>query len=482
MKTIVLVVNNFSWFGKRAFRTWLPAIPILTSIIKDHYSFKVLDANVNEWDFDETEFQIHQTNADMILISALSIDYQKQYHKLAEIAKKALPNCITMMGGVYPTSLPLQVLDDPNVDYIIQGYAEGRLLPLIDAIFEHNDNYLYSNSGIGFTQNNKKWFKPLNSFLGNNPIIVKPDYSQLDIEKYFRMQETYSAKNYSTECSEKRSVNIISSYGCPYNCFFCANRSLTGSKVVYRPVNDVLDEIDYFVTNYRVEQISFMDDNIVSDKSRAKTLFSELINRNYGLEIQIGNLAAWNLDDEILHLLKKAGCTRIGISVESGSQRVLHKIMHKPLNLEIIPPLVTKFKELGIMMIADFIIGLPGETWNDIRTSLDYARNMDADLCNINIAVPYPGTDMHSYMIQHNMLPNDFVFDDKFFVNGLVSTDEFIPAELKVLAAFEWEKINASTPLKRERAKKALRLNDSELDLYCKEMRRNALRFVKNHG
>lgn len=482
MHKIVLAINNFSWFGKRMFRTWLPAVPIITSLLKDKYDFSIVDANVNEWDFDQTVEALRNSQADIVLISALSIDYQIQYHKLAELAKIALPNCITFMGGIYPSSLPEQVMEDANIDFIMQGYAEERLVPILDAITKENKDFLSKVEGVGYRIGKEKHLIPFNRFLSECKTIIRPDYSLIDVDKYFKLQEGYYARNYSTECAEKRSINIIASYGCPYNCFFCANRSLSGSRVVYRPVDDVLDEIAYFVENHNIEQISFMDDNIVADKVRAKHLFEEIINRDYGLEIQIGNLAAWDLDDEILSLLKKAGCTRIGISVESGSQDVLYKIMHKPLNLEIIPPLVKKFREYGIMLIADFIIGLPGETWKDIRTSLSYAEKMDADLCNINIAVPYPGTDMYKYMIDNEMLPEDFKFDERFFINGLVKTAEFSPTELKILVAFEWEKINASTPEKRERAKKALRLNDLELDEYCKEMRQGAIRFAKKYS
>ena len=481
MKKVVLVINNFSWFGKRAFRTWLPAVPILTAIVKNICDFSVIDANVNEMDFEQTQQAIADSRADIVMISALSVDYQLQYHKVAELAKAALSNCITMMGGVYPTTLPEQVLEDENIDIIMQGHAEERLPRILQTIMSGDLSALSKEHGLGFRDQGKIFFTPLKSQLYQISEMIKPDYSCIDIEKYFLLQKKYSAKNYTTECAEKRSVNIIASYGCPYNCFFCANRSLSGSHVVYRPIEDILEEIDYFVREHRIEQISFMDDNIVSDKVRAKKLFRELIERNYKLEIQIGNLAAWDLDEEILHLLHDAGCTRIGISVESGSQRVLYQIMHKPLNLTIIPPLVDKFRELDIMMIADFIIGLPGETWEDIRSSFDFAYKMNADLCNFNIAVPYPGTELYSHMKKHDLLPNDFCFDEKFFITGLVKTEEFIPSELKLLQAFEWERINAGTPERRERSMRVLRLTEQELREYCKEMRMSAIRFVKQY-
>ena len=480
MNKVVIVVNNFTWYGKRPFRTWLPAIPILTALLKNEFDLQVIDGNVNNYDFDQMASEVKKSNADLVLISALSVDYQRQYHRLAEISKMALPDCKVMMGGVYPSVLAEQVMEDENVDFVMIGHAEERIAKVVRYILENDDN-IYKAPGICFRKDGHVRINPLKQKLYMVKKMVRHDYSLLDIEKYFELQQNYSAKNYSTECSEKRSVNIISSYGCPYNCCFCANHSLSDSHVVYRPVKDVLDEIDFFVRKYGVKQVSFMDDNIVADKSRAKELIGGIIDLGYNLEIQIGNLAAWDLNDEILIMLKKAGCSRIGISVESGSQRVLSKIMHKPLNLEIIPPLVKRFKELDIMLIADFLVGIPGETWEEIRSTFDYAYKMGADLCNINIAVPYPGTEMYKDMKANNLLPDDFSFKKNFYVSGLAKTEEFCPSELIILQGFEWERINADTQEKRERVKRVLRLTDEELDEYIRDMRTSALRFVKSY-
>lgn len=133
------------------------------------------------------------------------------------------------------------------------------------------------------------------------------------------------------------------------------------------------------------------------------------------------------------------------------------------------------------MVIADFIIGLPGETWEEIRSTFKYAQKMGADLCNINVAVPYPGTGLYSYMRDKDMLPDDFSFKSNFYVTGLVKTDEFVPAELMILQGFEWEKINAETKEKKERAMRVLRLTEEEFDEYVRAIRRTALNFVKKY-
>lgn len=478
MLKVTLVISNSRWFGKRRYQTWLPAAPILTAILREACDFSIIDANVNEWDFEQTETVIRASKADVVLISALSVDYHKQYHKAAEIAKKALPSCVVIMGGVYPTVMEVDILEDEHVDYVFVRHAEGRLDRFIRLLDIGDHAAIAAFPGVGYRKDSLPVLNPLLASIGDVEKQIRPDYSKLDIESYLAAADAqYNPKNYSTECSVKRSVNITTSYGCRYNCFFCATRTISGRKIAYRSVEDVLDEICFFVTHHRVNHISFMDDNVVSDKARAKALLAGIQAMGVDLELQVGNLAVWDLDASIIAALAAAGCTRVGISIESSSQRVLHKIIHKPLDLKIVKPIVAMLREAGMMVVADFIIGLPGETWQEIKDSFRYAAELDIDLCNFNVATPYPKTDLYKHMVANDMLPKDFSFtDDKFFLTGIPSTDEFTAAELKVLQAFGWEDVNCGTLERRERTKRVLRLDDQSLNDYCRSMRHSAIR------
>lgn len=305
--------------------------------------------------------------------------------------------------------------------------------------------------------------------------MVKPDYSLLDVDKYLD-RERQSVANQNME-PKGRTANIISSYGCPYNCLFCATRTISGRKVAYRPAEDVLDEIDFFVREKQVETIIFLDDCMLADKDRAKYIFKEIINRGYHIEIQISTVAAWHLDREILELMKKAGLTKFGISVESGNERVLHDIIHKPLKLEIIPEIVSICRELDILMRANFVLGFPGETWDEIRESLRVAEELDFDMIDIHIATVLPKTELYELAMKTGSLPENFTFyedDINFgFGKGNISTDEFTPNELAVLRAYEWDRINFSTPEKRKRACRIMNITEEELQEHRKQTRRH---------
>ncbi len=475
---ILLIVPNYSWFGKRSWNSLPFAVPILASILKG-YSLEIIDANISNYSEEEMAKLLRGKKAELVLLSVISYDYSRTYHRMAEIVKEEIPNCTLMMGGVYVTTCIDHVMEDRNIDIGMMGHAEERLQPLVDAIINRDMAFIEKAEGIAFRREGEVIVNPLIANVADVKKMVKPDYSLTAIEKYINKEDTLAT---NLNESQKRFANIITSYGCPYNCIFCASRSISGKKVVIRPADDVLEEIDCLVKEYKIELLIIMDDNILFDKERAKYIFHEIVRRNYNIEIRIDNLAIWHLDEEILKLLKEAGCTRIGVSIESGCERVLHKIIRKPLNLEIVKPIRELSRNIGILMMANFMIGLPGETWDEIRESLKFAEECDFDLISIHIATPLPKTDLYDYAVEKGVLNSNFsFFDDSHFGSGVgyLTTDEFTPKELETLRAYEWDRINFSTPEKRRRACEILEIPESELKDYRKQTRINCGHYVR---
>lgn len=473
---VALVVANYAWFGKRPWRGITTSVPILTAVLREKFELTLIDANINEYSEAEVRQElIANKDAGVVLITALSTEYHNSYHTVAKISKEVLPDCPVIMGGVYPTVCPEHVIEDKNIDIAMMGHAEERLDYLLKLIEERDWEAIKNFNGIAFRNlQNEKVIIPLNSYIADVVQMVKPDYSLIDIDRYLD-SERKSIANKGIE-AKGRSVSIISSYGCPYNCLFCATRTISGKKIAYRPADDVLDEIDYFVLQKHVETIVFIDDCLLADKERAKYIFEEIIRRAYHIEIQITTVAAWHLDREILQIMKRAGVTLFGISIESGNERVLHDIIHKPLKLEIIPEIVSICRELDILMRANFVIGFPGETWDEIRESLRIAEQLDLDMIDIHIATVLPKTELLQLAQKEHAIPDDFnFFDDDInfgFGKGNITTDEFTPTELEILRAYEWDRINFSTPEKRLRACKILNVSEEELEDYRRQTRR----------
>ncbi len=281
------------------------------------------------------------------------------------------------------------------------------------------------------------------------------------------------SKDYQMTSSHPTSM-MITSYGCPYNCVFCATRTISGRNIVYRPLDDVYNEIEFLQSSYGIRHLVFMDDCFLADRKRIETMLLTFIERSYNLSWKVLAVSAWHIDDELLELMKKAGCFQITVSVESGSPRVLKEIIHKPLKLESVPGIVNKCRELDIDIGANFVIGFPGETWDEIRETFRFAEACNFDLSHFKIATPLPKTDLYKIAREGSFIPQDFSFTDpRFFgyCQGFITTGEFTPFELSILRAFEWDRINFSTPEKIRKAARMMNLSVEELNAHRKETR-----------
>jgi anaerobic magnesium-protoporphyrin IX monomethyl ester cyclase len=473
-KKVLLFIPSTRWDNDK--RPWIMvnyASLIITSMLKDKFDFEILDANGSNAAKEFCAEKIAAYSPDVVLITTLSIEYYRQCHEAVAIAKRACPNCKVIVGGVYPTVMKNEVLEkDDKIDYIFLGHAEERLDKFLSFIFESDKAAAESFAGIGYRDhsNGRIVINPVGSYIFQIKEQVKPDYSKTDMNHYINNSSNHYQMN-----SDEPYTTLVSSYGCPYNCVFCASRTISGKGIAYRKVEDVLEEIDYLKSHYNVKSFIFMDDSMLTDRKRGERLLNELADKKYNIKFKLVNIAAWDCTDAMLELLKKAGCTQITVSVESGSQRVLKEIIRKPLKLEIIPGIVKKCRELNIDMGVNFIIGLPGETWDEIRQTVAYAEKCDFDLVHFHVATPLPETDLYHIARDQKLLPDNFsFFNPDFFGFGkaFITTAEFTPHELEILRAFEWDRINFNTPEKTAKIAKMMGLSVEELNEHRKQTRR----------
>ncbi|GAM10561.1 putative methyltransferase [Geobacter sp. OR-1] len=467
---VVLFIPNSRWFDKRAWGSIPYAALILTALLRDFCEFAILDANGDNLDEEGCRRRLEAMAPQMLLISALSVEYHRHAHKALAIARHACPAATTIMGGAYATTLPEEALNDPNVDWLFMYHAEERIVPFLQLVSD-NPEQARSFPGVAYRDDaGRQVINPPVATIGDVKVMVKPDYSLFDVEKYLH----HRTMDYQLN-SDRPTAFIITSYGCPYNCVFCASRTLSGRRIVFRPLADVLEEIEYLKSQYRIENIIFVDDALLADRARITELLQTFIERNYNLTWKAVTVSAWHLDQELLELMARSGCTQITVSVESGSQRVLDEVIRKPLRLETVPALVRQCRSVGIAIGANFVIGVPGETWEEIRQTFRFAEACDFDVAHFHIATPLPRTDLYQICKDRGYLPEDFSFlDPKFFGygTGFIATDEFTPFELMVLRAFEWDRINFSTPEKMARVARMYGITADELTEHRRQTRR----------
>lgn len=470
---VVVFQPNTRWYGKRPWFQVSYTIGLLTALLKDEVELHLLDANIEDLTEDQALARLREHDPDMIMISGLSVEYFQQYHTSFDLAKKASSRCITVFGGIYPTLMPAEAIQDRNIDYVFCGHAEGRIAPFVRLVFANDLDGLAAFPGLAFRTGSGVQINPVDGCLSQDHAWIQPDYSLMDVGSYVRTK----TKDALNDTSGGANAAIFTSFGCPQDCAFCASKTITGQRVAFRPVDHVLDEIDWYMKAHDVRNITFVDENFLARRSRVESILRAFIDRGYNLKWQMANVAVWHLDDGLLSLMKESGCTAIGPSIESGSRRVLRDVIRKPPTiLDKAPAVIRKCKELGIDVITHFVVGMPGETWEEIRETFRCAETLDADMSVFHIATPYPGTDLYREAKSQGLLPENFSFFSPEFwgtSRGFISTREFSPFELMVLRAFEWDRINFRTPERTAKIARMMRMTPEQLEEHRRETRRH---------
>src|SRR4030042_2354928 len=142
-------------------------------------------------------------------------------------------------------------------------------------------------------------------------------------------------------------------------------------------------------------------------------------------------IAAWTLNEILFDKMKKSGCYKVNLALESGSQYVLNNIIKKPLNLEKVKPLARYAKKIGLDVGIFLIMGLPGETESQMKESFKLAAELGIWHPFVSVATPYPGSELYDICLRKGYLNKNFSLDDLFIRSFSISTEDWDGARLK---------------------------------------------------
>lgn len=348
------------------------------------------------------------------------------YNDVLALAKEAKPGCITMAGGAHSTVCTRDVIGNPACDFIVMGEAEVTFDELIRAL---NDGSDYRGiEGLGWKENGEIVLNPRKHWIEDLDSLPFPAYHLMNLEKYFGLTASHGLRH------KKRFMPIITSRGCPAKCSFCTAKQVWGNKYRTRSVENVIEEMRLLRNEYGVEELMFEDDNVTANPVRAKKLFTRMIEEEFGFIWDTPNgVGVWSIDNECLDLMKKAGCININFPVESGSQRVLTDIIRKPLNLEKVRKLIEHCQEIELAYNMFLVVGMPGETVEEMWQSIKFAAKCGVYRPHISVATPYPGSDLFEICKERNLFTRPYTLDDLFIRAFLIETPEWNEQHLRKL-------------------------------------------------
>lgn len=363
----------------------------IAGILEDRgVAVDVADMCAYGMDMTGIEAELRRSEASIVGITATT----PQIHAAWEIAgraKRVLPGCRVVLGGVHPTSLPDESLRNPHVDFVVRGEGELTILELVRALCGGTD--LAGIRGLSFRDNGGITHNP------PRPLIRDLDSLPFPARHLFPFPEAYR----SPMLKRRVFADIMTSRGCPGACIFC-NHTVFGHRFRARSPEDVVREIEYLQRQFGVGELHIADDSFSYDGDRAMSICDLITEGNLDIAWSCsGGIRVDCISRELLVKMKRAGCYRVHFGVESGSSEVLRKV-GKGITLEGVRQAFRLAREVGMITVALFMLGNYGENRQTMQETIDFARSLDTDFAQFTMAVPFPGTPFHRLLDKRGQL------------------------------------------------------------------------------
>ncbi len=425
---------------------------------KKHITYGLSDEDLKK--------QIKNYNPDIVGVSCMFTSRTKDALRTCKLVKEINADVPVVLGGLQPSLFPGEMLASGYVDFIIIGEGEYRFNKLIESL---NKEETPDFDGLAYLENGNCITKPMQSRIQDLDSIPLPARHLVDMEKYIEIGVPYAPFS-----RRDRVEQILTSRGCPHRCNFCSTVNYWGRQFRMRSVDNIISEVEELVNKYKIEEIQFADDNMTINKKHAMEFFTRLKDFDLSWCTPHGLMPA-TLDEKMINLMAQSGAYQITFAIESGSPRVLKEVIHKSVPpIERIKELVNIAHDNGIQVHSMFVTGLPGETKEEILTTLNYPFKVGFDSASFFIANPLPGSELYDFCKEKGYLPTSYEHMDVKSVNIIIPPDspDFVidPIELETLVDAKTREFNEFSKLRDPQAwdikfKKFLERHPDDADL-----------------
>jgi len=336
----------------------------LLAALAPEYNYKIIDENIDEVDLESEEVK----EADLIGLTVMTAQAPRAY-ELADKFRKMGKTVV--MGGMHVSAMPEEAIR--HCDAVVVGEAEEVWPKLLRDWERGKLKKIYKSKEL-------------------------PDLSGLPIPR----RELLKRKNYIVPNT------LQVSRGCPFNCSFCAVSRFFGKRYRFRPVKEVIKEIEKMIETDKTScwrkimakfwnkmdrnVFAFLDDNIFGQADYARKLFKALI----PLKILWGSQTSVNIakpeNEELLELAAESGCKFLFVGFESVDQSSIDEAGKKVNKPEMYAKAIELFHKYGIAILGAFVFGFDCEDKNIFKRTVDFAKHIRLDLAQFTVLTPLPGT------------------------------------------------------------------------------------------
>ncbi|MBU4258223.1 MAG: B12-binding domain-containing radical SAM protein [Proteobacteria bacterium] len=321
-------------------------------------------------------WMVNKEKPDIIGLSMMSVDYNPVM-KCVEIIKEVNDKITVVVGGPHPTLMTDEVTQNEKIDYIILGEGE-----------------------ISFTE----LLRDIENGIKSKRIIrgIKPDLDRIP----FVDRELFSGFEYPiASFLPPPFVTVIAGRGCIYNCRFCqpAERIIFGRKVRRRSVDNVIEELKILRANYNFGSLMIHDDCLAEDKAWVYEFCDKYLENGFSQPFVCQSRADIICKNEdMIHMMSKAGLKMLLIGFESGNQRVLN-FLRKGVKLEQNYEAARICRKHRIRIWANYMLGIPTETKEEVMDTVRMIKNIKPDHYSPAFYTPHPGSDLFKYVEEHGL-------------------------------------------------------------------------------
>ncbi len=381
-------INGFNSAGKGMSGGWIGhGLALLSACAKEAgHEVSLIDRRaLRDWDHFRQE--VRSRAPEVAGFGMLSVDFNPAMRGI-ELVKEANPNTITVVGGPHPTLVPDEVLNNPLVDHVVTGEGEISFIEMLRR-FEQGE----------------KVERLVN---GDRPNLDELPFADREIylEEWRKAGYEYDSPEapLSSE-THPPFVTIIAGRGCRYNCAFCkpGEDILFGKGVRRRSVSHVIAELKQLRDTYHFNTLMIHDDCLTEDRAWVQEFCdayeAEGFTQPFWCQARVDHVVK---HEDMIKRMAEVGLEGLFLGLESGSDRVLRFIRKGTTvarNLEA----AHICRKYGILIWANYMLGLPTETEDEIRETIAMLKEIDPDYYSPAFYTPYPGNDLYDYCIDHDL-------------------------------------------------------------------------------
>ncbi len=386
-------------------------------LIDSGYEAEIIDCSKYKRDLNDVIQILIRDEKPIVGITAYTRERFNAYHLIRKVGRE-IPDSLIVVGGRHFGFLAEETLRElPEVDIVVRGEGENTFKEICDSVY--NATRYEDILGVSYKKGNR--------------IIHNPDRPiESDLDKF----RNYDINNIQKDaCLSHTKVDhnnlyftVSATRGCPNNCVYC---SLTATRVRFRSIDKIIEEIEAKIDATGVRNVSFNDSSLTLNKQFISNLCNKIIEKK--LNIHWNCYSRVNIDTGLLKLMKKAGMVSAEIGLESGSPRVL-KSIRKRINLEQIEKFCNETYHLGIKLYVFCLISLPDETKEDADMTINFVKKLSKYIYYAGMQTTriLPDAALYRIAVEKNVLPEDFSWFNHYEKSDTYNVSHFLYRTLPI--------------------------------------------------